>query len=107
MQKLDDICWESSSHDDIYKKVLYRQDSFKSNITQVAYTELLAGEEIPIHCHSTMEELFFLTNGVCEIRIDDEKYLAESQTVLRIPANARHSLKAITNCSLFYIGVSI
>lgn len=107
MKRIDEVAWESSSHASVNKKVLFRQETCKSNITQVAYTELLAGEEIGIHCHPSMEEIFFLTNGICEFIINDESFRAESESFLRIPANSNHSLKAITNCNLFYIGVSI
>jgi mannose-6-phosphate isomerase-like protein (cupin superfamily) len=107
LKRIEDIAWESSSHVSLSKKVLYRQESCKSNITQVAYTELLAGEEIGVHCHPSMEEIFFLTNGICEFIIKYESIRAESESVLRIPANTNHSLKAITNCRLYYIGVSI
>jgi mannose-6-phosphate isomerase-like protein (cupin superfamily) len=54
-----------------------------------------------------MEEIFLVTNGVCEFIINDERFLAETNFVVRIPANTNHALKAISNCSLFYIGVSI
>ena len=107
MKRIEDIAWESSNHDNVSKKVLYRQDSRQSKITQVACTELLAGEEIGVHCHPTMEDIFLLTNGICEFIINDERLLAETNSVLRIPANTNHALNAISNCSLFYIGVSI
>jgi mannose-6-phosphate isomerase-like protein (cupin superfamily) len=107
MKRIDEVAWESSSHLSVNKKVLFRQESCKSNITQVAYTELLAGEDIGVHCHPSMEEIFFLINGICEFIINDESIRAESESVLRIPSNTNHSLKAITNCKLYYIGVSI
>ncbi len=105
MKRIDEVAWESSNHASVNKKVLFRQESFKSNITQVAYTELLAREDIGVHCRPSMEEIFFLTNGICEFIINDERIRAESESVLRIPANTNHSLKAITNCKLYYIGV--
>ena len=107
MKRIDEVAWESSSHANVNKKVLFRQEFYKSNITQVAYTELLAGEEIGVHCHPSMEEIFLLTNGICEFVINDKSFRAESESVLRIPANTNHSLKAITNCKLYYIGVLI
>jgi quercetin dioxygenase-like cupin family protein len=107
VKRIEDIAWESSNHHNVSRKVLYRQDSCQSNITQVAYTELLKGDLIGLHYHPTMEEIFLVTNGVCEFIINDERFLAETNSVVRIPANTNHALKAISNCSLFYIGVSI
>lgn len=107
LKKLEDISWVNSSHLGVCKKIFYSQESFESNITQVAYAELLAKEEIPIHIHPTMEEVFFLLKGVCEFTIDNETYLVKSQSSIRIPANVKHSLRAISNSSFYYIGVSI
>jgi mannose-6-phosphate isomerase-like protein (cupin superfamily) len=107
MKRIDEVACESFSHASVNKKVLFRQESCKSNITQLGYTELLAGEDIGVPCHPSMEEIFFLINEINEFIIDDESILAESESVLRIPSNTNFSLKAITNCKLYYIGVSI
>ena len=82
-------------------------NDFMSKITQIAYTELNQGIEIDSHIHETMEEIFFLLEGICEFFIQDKKIIVEEQTIIRIPIKCKHSLKAITNCKFYYFGVSI
>jgi mannose-6-phosphate isomerase-like protein (cupin superfamily) len=107
VKRLEDISLTNSSHNGVYKKIFFTQEFFESNITQVAYSKLQAGEEIAIHYHESMDEVFFLTEGICEFNIDNETYLAQCQSVIRIIAKMRHSLRAITNCNFYYLGVSI
>ena len=89
------------------KKVFFIGEEFVSNITQVAYTELNKGVEVVNHTHNSMEEVFFLLEGVCEFNIQGASILAEKQSIIRIPINQEHSIRAISDCKLFYFGVSI
>ena len=107
IKKISDIDWINSSHILVQKKVVFEGNVFESNITQVAYTELHKDIEIPIHIHKTMEEVFFLFNGICEFSINSKTFQATKDSIIRIPANTEHSLKAITNCKFLYFGVSI
>ena len=106
-KNLADLNWINANHTDVLKKVCFEGNDFSSNITQVAYTELNQGSDVTAHSHITMEEVFFLIEGVCEFKIQGEKILAGKQSVIRIPANQVHSLLAISDCKFFYFGVSI
>lgn len=104
---IDNIDWINANHRGIKKKVFFTTDIFRSNITQIAYSELNQDNEISTHAHETMEEVFFLFDGICEFQIDNKKFQATKNSVIRIPANTNHSLKAISNCKFIYFGVSI
>jgi quercetin dioxygenase-like cupin family protein len=69
--------------------------------------DFIEGVKISSHLHPTMEEVFIVIDGMCEFNIQGDSILATKQSVIRIPANAEHSLKAVTDCSLFYFGISI
>ncbi len=99
--------WVNTSHSGVFKKVCFLGEEFISNITQVAYTELKQGNEVNTHAHISMEEVFFLIEGTCEFKIQGESFLAQKQSIIRIPINQEHSLRAISNCKLFYFGVTI
>jgi mannose-6-phosphate isomerase-like protein (cupin superfamily) len=107
LKDLASIDWVYANHNCILKKVCFVGEEFISNITQVAYTELKEGIEVDAHAHISMEEVFFLLEGVCEFKIKGESILAEKQSIIRIPVNQEHSLRAISDCKLFYFGVSI
>ena len=106
-KNLFSLDWINANHSDVLKKICFVGEEFVSNITQVAYTELNQGKEVDAHSHNSMEEVFFLIEGVCEFKIQGESFLAEKQSIIRIPVNQEHSLRAISNCKLFYFGVSI
>lgn len=107
IKNLANLNWTEANHSDILKKVCFVGDDFVSNITQVAYTELSKGVEIINHTHNSMEEVFFLLEGVCEFNINGVSTLAEKHSIIRVPINQKHSLSAISDCKIFYFGVSI
>ncbi len=104
---LVELNWINANHSGILKKVCFHSEEFVSNITQIAYTELKQGVEIVDHTHISMEEVFFLLEGICEFKIQGKVILAKENSVIRIPVNQEHSLCAISDCRLFYFGVSI
>jgi quercetin dioxygenase-like cupin family protein len=106
-KNLANLNWVNAKHADVLKKVCFEGNEFSSNITQVAYTELNQGSKVTAHSHLTMEEVFFLIEGVCEFKIQGETILANKHSIIRIPANQLHSIHAISDCKFFYFGVSI
>jgi quercetin dioxygenase-like cupin family protein len=106
IKNLSKLNWIDSNHEDVLKKVIFVEKDFISNITQVAYTELNKDIEVKSHKHVSMEEIFFLLEGVCEFNIQGTYILAEGQSIIRIPVNQVHSLRAISDCKFFYFGVS-
>jgi len=107
IKNLANLNWTDANHSDIFKKVCFVGEEFASNITQVAYTEIKQGVEVVNHTHVSMEEVFFLLEGICEFIIQGVSILVEKKSIIRIPVNHEHSLRAISDCRLFYFGVSI
>ena len=107
IKNLANLNWTDTNHSGILKKVFFVGEEFVSNITQVAYTELNKGVEVFSHAHDSMEEVFFLLDGVCEFNIQGDSILAEKQSIIRVPINQEHSIRAISDCKIFYFGVSI
>ena len=107
IKNLANLDWTDANHSGVLKKVFFVREEFVSNITQVAYSELNQGVEVVGHTHISMEEVFFLLEGTCEFNIQGESILAEKQSIIRIPVNKEHSLRAISDCKFFYFGVSI
>jgi quercetin dioxygenase-like cupin family protein len=99
---LDSLDWINAKHSGILKKVCFIGEEFKSNITQVAYTELKQGNEVNAHIHTSMEEIFFLIEGICEFKIEGDLIFAKKQSIIRIPVHKEHSLHAISDCKFFY-----
>jgi quercetin dioxygenase-like cupin family protein len=106
IKNLANLNWTDANHSGVLKKVCFVGEEFVSNITQVAYTELTKGVEVVNHTHNSMEEVFFLLEGVCEFNIQGVSILADNQSIIRIPINQAHSLRAISDCKIFYFGVS-
>lgn len=104
---LDSLAWTNTNHSGVLKKNCFVGEEFLSNVTHVAYTELRKGNEVNPHTHSSMEEVFFLIEGICEFKIHGELILVKKQSIIRIPVNQEHSLRAISDCKFFYFGVSL
>src|SRR5262252_11255750 len=60
-----------------------------------AYWEFDAGSDIHEH-HHVQEEVWHIVEGSVEITIGNERHVAGPGMVAIVPANERHSVKAIT-----------
>jgi quercetin dioxygenase-like cupin family protein len=103
---ISEIEFTESSHLGQLKKVIFRHSEMISPVTQVAYTELLAGEVIEEHSHDSMEEVFFVLEGNCEFCLNGVPQGLTKDAVIKIAPKIRHKLKAITDTKLYYFGVS-
>ena len=68
------------------------------NIT-TAFWEVKAGSSLQEHKH-IHEQITQVIEGEFEMFIDNSKYLLKQGDVAVIPANVKHSAKAITDCEL-------
>jgi quercetin dioxygenase-like cupin family protein len=71
------------------------------NIT-VAFNELKAGAEVPVHQHIN-EAIDYLQEGELEMTIGDETARMNTGTVVRVPSGIPHSAKAITDCRVINV----
>jgi quercetin dioxygenase-like cupin family protein len=62
-----------------------------------AHWEIKAGAALPEHAHFH-EQVVNVVSGEFELVVDGETRLLKPHHVVCIPANARHSGKAITDC---------
>jgi quercetin dioxygenase-like cupin family protein len=67
-----------------------------------AHYEFAAGSKIHEHFHPE-EEVYEVIEGELELTIDGETEIAKSGIVAIVPANARHSVKALTNGRLIVV----
>ena len=68
------------------------------NVT-TAFWRVEAGAVLPEHAHPH-EQVSAVTSGVLEMTMDGETRQLEAGTVAMIPANVKHSGKALTDCTI-------
>ena len=68
------------------------------NLT-VAYTNMKAGVEIPLHRHP-QEAIDILLEGVLEMQIGEKLQTVRPGMITTVPANVPHRAKAVTNCKV-------
>lgn len=106
IRHLSDIAPVSTMHGNGAKRVLVSNNETETLITQVAMTELKAGENVEPHFHPTMEEFFIFLNGECTAVIDGKEELCKEGTFLKVPARTIHSLQPSTDIRMITIGIA-
>ena len=69
---------------------------FHSPSMTFAHYDFVRGSSIHEHFHS-QEEVYEVIEGELEVTIDDVAQIARPGLVAIVPANVRHSVKALTN----------
>lgn len=72
---------------------------FHTNSTTIAFWEIEKGAVLPEHSH-IHEQTTQVINGELEMTIAGEKMVLKPGMIVSIPANIKHSGKAITACKL-------
>ena len=106
IRHLSDIASVSTMHGNGAKRVLVSNNETETLITQVAITELKAGENVEPHFHPTMEEDFIFLEGECEATVDGNVCRCNAGTFLKVPAKTEHSLCPATNIKMITIGIA-
>lgn len=107
IRKLFDIQSVSTSHGVGEKRVLLSRNESGCSLTQIAITELKAGEIAIVHIHPDMQEAFYLLEGKLEIVLDGEHTLCEKDTFVYVEKSISHEMKAHTDCRIMTIGCVI
>lgn len=84
---IDDIAKRTEENAE-FRRVLYTAKEM-----QLVLMALRPGEEIGEEVHSDRDQFFRIENGKGEIWIDGTMTKIESDTVMIVPAGARHNLK--------------
>jgi len=75
---------------------------FHSASMTFAHYEFVAGSSIHEHFHPE-EEVYEVIDGELEVTIDGTSRIAKPGLVAIVPANSRHSVKALTNGRLIVV----
>lgn len=103
---ISDIDPVYTSHGIGEKRVIATQDNVGAPITQIARTKLLAGDMVRVHLHPTMDEHFFILDGVCDVNIEGAHYSCKEGDYLYVPANLNHEISVLKDITMITIGVA-
>ena len=106
--------WESGSHEDpqntdVYKKVLIRHEEAdpKSKLMMFQLCKIPPKTTHVAHLHSTMDEIFYFTEGRGEIEVDGEKEKIVSGDRVIVPADQVHQIRNTGKVELKFIGLGV
>jgi mannose-6-phosphate isomerase-like protein (cupin superfamily) len=106
--------WESANHEDpkdpgVWKKVIVKHEEVdsKSNLMMINLCKVPVGKTHKAHSHETMEEIFYFTEGVGMVKIDDEIVDVGAGDRVIVPAKSVHQVKNTGDEELLYIGLGI
>ena len=106
-KNINDLDFEKSSHIGILKKVIFNGWEMSSSVTQIAFSELLAGEVVEEHSHVSMEEVFIVLEGSCEFVLNGVSFLLKEESLIKIAPNTIHKIRALSHSRLIYFGVAL
>ena len=89
------------------KRVLLAADESDCPITQIAITDLRAGEIAEAHIHKDMQEGFYVLSGELDIVLDGKTEHCQAEDFVYIKFGTSHELRAITDVRVMTIGCEI
>jgi len=106
--------WEVATHENskdpgVWKKVIIKHEEVDPNskLMMINLCKVPVGKTYKAHSHETMEEIFYFTAGVGEIRIEDEIESVTSGDRIIVPTKMVHQVKNTGNTDLEYIGLGV
>ncbi len=103
-RSLNDIIGIVTSHKVGRKRVLLATEESGCAITQIAITDLKAGDIAKAHIHHDMQEGFYVLSGALEIKLDDELIYCSKDDFVYVKYGVSHELRAVTNVRVMTIG---
>lgn len=103
-RSLHDIQPIPSSHKVGLKRVLLAAEESGCAITQIAVTDLKAGEVVVAHVHEDMMEGFYVMGGNLDITLDGETLHCVKDDFVWVECGTRHELRAVTDVRIMTIG---
>lgn len=107
IRQLSEISPIITSHAVGLKKVLLSNAEAESGLTQIAVTELKAGEIAEAHVHEDMEEAFFILEGEIEATLNNSPSVCKGGDFIFIEKGIKHEMSAITDVKFMTIGCEI
>lgn len=93
-----------SSHKVGIKRVLLAAEESGCAITQIAVTDLKAGEVAEAHVHEDMMEGFYVMSGELDIVLDGEVEHCKEGDFVWVECSMSHELRAISDVRMMTIG---
>lgn len=107
IRHLADITPVTTSHGVGQKRVLLSSSESGCSLTQIAVTELKAGEIATAHVHPDMQEGFYVLDGELEVYLDGKKTICSRDTFVYVEKCTSHEMRALTNSRIMTIGCVI
>ena len=96
-----------SSHKVGKKRVLLAAEESGCAITQIAVTDLKAGEVAEAHVHEDMQEGFYVMSGELDIVLNGYIEHCKADDFVWVERGTSHELRAITDVRMMTIGCRI
>ena len=96
-RSLDNITPVPSSHKVGMKRVLLAANESGCAITQIAFTELKAGEVASGHVHEDMQEGFYVMSGELDVVLNGAIEHCVADDFVWVECGTRHELRAQTD----------
>lgn len=103
-RNLSDIQPIQTSHNVGEKRVLLAAKESGCGLTQIAVTDLRAGEVATAHIHPDMQEGFYVLNGELEITLDGDTQRCKAEDFIYVQSGTSHELHALTDVRIMTIG---
>ena len=107
IRRLTDIAPVTTSHGVGQKRVLLSSNESGCSLTQIAVTELKAGEIAAAHVHPDMQEGFYVLDGELDIELDGKKTTCSKDIFVYVEKCTSHEIHALTDCRIMTIGCVI
>lgn len=96
-----------TSHKAGMKRVLLAANESECPITQIAITDLKAGEVAVTHSHEDMQEGFYVLSGELDIVLDGAVEHFKAEDFVYVKCGTSHELRAITDVMVMTIGCEV
>ena len=103
-RSLSDISPIPSSHKVGLKRVLLAAEESGCAITQIAVTDLKAGEVAEAHVHEDMMEGFYVMSGELDMELDGEVEHCKAEDFVWVRCGVRHEVRAVADARVMTIG---
>lgn len=103
-KNLKDINPVETSHNAGLKRILLSVEESGCAITQIAITDLKAGEVAVAHSHNDMQEGFYVLSGELDVILDGAVEHCHAEDFVWVECGTSHELRAVTDVRVMTIG---
>lgn len=103
-KSLNNISPVVTSHKTGLKRVLLSAEDSDCAITQIAITNLNAGDVAAVHVHEDMQEGFYVMSGELDVVLDGAIEHCVAEDFVWVECGTRHELRAQTDVRVMTIG---